>query len=127
VIERSSIADCPLDLWHQIINVNLTSAFLVTQAAIPSLRAGGNGAIVNLLSLRSRPAAPTAPGCTGLPRAALQVMTRTLARELAPLVRTNSIMPGVVETRHHEEFTTPQRMESYRKETPLGRNARRMR
>ena len=31
-------------------------------------------------------------------------------------------MPGVIETQHHEVFTTPERMEQYRRETPLGRN-----
>src|SRR5205085_498104 len=46
----------------------------------------------------------------------------TLARELAPQVRVNAIMPGVIETRHHEVFTTPERMAEYRRETPLGRN-----
>ena len=30
-------------------------------------------------------------------------------------------MPGVIETRHHEVYTTPERMAEYRKETPLGR------
>jgi 3-oxoacyl-[acyl-carrier protein] reductase len=50
------------------------------------------------------------------------VLTRTLARELAPQVRTNAIMPGVIETRHHEQFSTPERMVQYRRETPLGRN-----
>jgi 3-oxoacyl-[acyl-carrier protein] reductase len=49
-------------------------------------------------------------------------MTRTLARELAPQVRVNAIMPGVIETPHHEAFSTPERMQQYRQETPLGRN-----
>ena len=49
-------------------------------------------------------------------------MTRTLARELAPVVRVNAIMPGVIETRHHEVFSTPERMADYRKQTPLARN-----
>jgi 3-oxoacyl-[acyl-carrier protein] reductase len=31
-------------------------------------------------------------------------------------------MPGVIETRHHEAFSTPERMQQYRQETPLGRN-----
>jgi 3-oxoacyl-[acyl-carrier protein] reductase len=31
-------------------------------------------------------------------------------------------MPGVIETRHHEEFSTPERMAQYRHETPLQRN-----
>ncbi|HMC66738.1 MAG TPA: SDR family oxidoreductase, partial [Gemmataceae bacterium] len=54
-------------------------------------------------------------------KGALQVMTRTLARELAPQVRVNAIMPGVIQTRHHEVFSTPERMEEYRKQTPLDR------
>jgi 3-oxoacyl-[acyl-carrier protein] reductase len=49
-------------------------------------------------------------------------MTRTLARELAPAVRVNAIMPGVIETAHHERFSTPERMADYRRQTPLGRN-----
>jgi 3-oxoacyl-[acyl-carrier protein] reductase len=31
-------------------------------------------------------------------------------------------MPGVIETRHHEVFSTPERMAEYRTQTPLGRN-----
>jgi 3-oxoacyl-[acyl-carrier protein] reductase len=50
-------------------------------------------------------------------------LTRTLSRELAPHVRANAIMPGVVETRHHERFTTAEKMEDYRRQTPLGRNS----
>jgi 3-oxoacyl-[acyl-carrier protein] reductase len=41
---------------------------------------------------------------------------------LAPQVRANAVMPGVIETAHHEQFSTPERMAQYRKETPLGRN-----
>jgi 3-oxoacyl-[acyl-carrier protein] reductase len=52
----------------------------------------------------------------------LHVLTRTLARELAPQVRVNAIMPGVIATRHHEVFSTPEKMADYRKQTPLGRN-----
>jgi 3-oxoacyl-[acyl-carrier protein] reductase len=50
------------------------------------------------------------------------VLTRTLARELAPEVRVDAVMPGVIETRHHEVFSTPERMEDYRRQTPPGRN-----
>ena len=34
----------------------------------------------------------------------------------------NAVMPGVIETRHHDVFSTPARMESYRQQTPLARN-----
>lgn len=121
-IERRKIEDCPLDLWRQVIDTNLTSAFVVTQRAIPHLKQSGHGAIVNNLSLSVQTGGANGAGPYAVAKGGLQVLTRTLARELAPDVRVNAIMPGVIETRHHEVFTTPERMEQYRRETPLGRN-----
>ncbi|MEX0725970.1 MAG: SDR family NAD(P)-dependent oxidoreductase [Planctomycetaceae bacterium] len=121
-IERVKLEDCSVDLWRRILDINLTSAFVVTQRAIPYLRKSGNGAIVNNLSLSVQTGGANGAGPYAIAKGGLQVMTRTLARELAPHVRTNSIMPGVIETRHHEQFSSAERMEQYRQETPLGRN-----
>jgi 3-oxoacyl-[acyl-carrier protein] reductase len=122
VIERAKIEDCSLALWQQALSVNLTSAFLVTQRAIPHLRKSGRGSIVNILSLSVQTGGANGAGPYAAAKGGLQVFTRTLAKELAPQVRTNAVMPGVIETRHHEQFTTPERMEQYRRATPLGRN-----
>jgi 3-oxoacyl-[acyl-carrier protein] reductase len=122
VIERAKIEDCSLELWQRSLSVNLTSAFLVTQRAIPHLRKTGRGSIVNILSLSVQTGGANGAGPYAAAKGGLQVFTRTLAKELAPAVRTNAVMPGVIETRHHEQFTTPERMEQYRRETPLGRN-----
>ncbi|MFO0821285.1 MAG: SDR family NAD(P)-dependent oxidoreductase [Pirellulales bacterium] len=122
VVQRTKIEDCSLETWQAAFAVNLTSAFLVTQRAIPHLRASGNGAIVNNLSLSVQTGGANGAGPYAAAKGGLQVLTRTLARELAPEVRTNAIMPGVIETPHHEQFTTPQRMLEYRSQTPLGRN-----
>jgi len=121
-IRRARLEECSLELWNQILTVNLTSAFLVTQQAIPHLRTSGNGAIVNNLSLSVQTGGANGAGAYAAAKGALQVMTRTLARELAPEVRTNSIMPGVIETRHHEVFSSLERMRQYREQTPLARN-----
>jgi len=121
-VQRTRIEDCTLELWRQIMDVNLTSAFLITRRAIPHLRASGRGSIVNLLSLSIQTGGANGAGAYAAAKGGLQVMTRTLARELAPQVRVNGLMPGVIETRHHEVFSTPERMEQYRKETPLARN-----
>ncbi|MFM2096357.1 MAG: 3-oxoacyl-[acyl-carrier-protein] reductase FabG [Planctomycetota bacterium] len=121
-VERSRIEDCSDELWQQVIATNLTSAFVVTRSAIPHLRANGNGAIVNNLTLSIQTGGANGAGPYAIAKGGLQVMTRTLARELAPEVRTNAIMPGVIETRHHEIHSTPERMDQYRRETPLGRN-----
>jgi 3-oxoacyl-[acyl-carrier protein] reductase len=123
-LRRSSIADCPTELWLEAFAVNVHSAFYVTRRAIPHLLASGRGAIVNNLSLSIQTGGAGGAGAYAAAKGALQVMTRTLARELAPRVRVNGVMPGVVETRHHERFSTPERMEEYRKQTPLGRNGK---
>jgi 3-oxoacyl-[acyl-carrier protein] reductase len=121
-VKRARLEECSLELWQEVLAVNLTSAFLVTRQAIPHLRASGRGSIVNNLTLSIQTGGANGAGPYAIAKGGVQVMTRTLARELAPQVRVNAIMPGVVETRHHETFSTPERMEQYRRETPLGRN-----
>jgi 3-oxoacyl-[acyl-carrier protein] reductase len=123
LLQRATLADCPLDLWRRAFDVNVTSAFLVTQAAIPHLLATGRGSIINNLSLSVQTGGSGGGGPYAAAKGALMVMTRTLAKELAPRVRANSLMPGVVETPHHAAFTSPEKMEDYRRQTPLGRNA----
>ncbi len=121
-LERSSLENCSTELWRKALDVNVTSAFFVTRRAIPHLRKSGRGSIINNLSLSVQTGGAGGAGPYAAAKGALQVMTRTLAKELAPTVRVNAIMPGVIETRHHEQFSTPERMEDYRRQTPLARN-----
>lgn len=122
LVKRAKIEDCLLEHWNQSLAINLTSAFLVTKRAIPHLRATGNGSIVNILSLSVQTGGANGGGAYAAAKGGLMVFTHTLAKELAPQVRTNSVMPGTVETQHHEIHSTPEMMENYRKQTPLGRN-----
>ncbi len=119
---RVRIENCSLELWQRSLDINLTSAFLVTKRAIPHLKSTGSGRIVNVLSLATQTGGANGAGAYAAAKGGLLVLTRTLARELAPQVRTNSVCPGVVETRHHEMGSTAEQMEKYRRETPLGRN-----
>ena len=121
-VQKARIEDCPTDVWRRALDVNVTSAFFVTRRAIPHLRVSGHGSIINNLTLSIQTGGAGGAGPYAAAKGALQVLTRTLARELAPQVRVNAIMPGVIETRHHEVFSTPQRMAEYRQQTPLGRN-----
>jgi 3-oxoacyl-[acyl-carrier protein] reductase len=121
-VQRARIEDCPTALWRQVFEVNVTSAFMVTRRAIPHLRAGGRGSIVNNLTLSQQTGGTGGAGPYAAAKGALHVLTRTLARELAPAVRVNAVMPGVIATRHHEVYSTPEKMEEYRRQTPLARN-----
>jgi len=121
-LQFTPIEKCPTDLWRRVFDLNVTAAFLVTRQAIPHLKKSGKGCIVNNLSLSVQTGGAGGGGPYAAAKGALQVLTRTLARELAPQIRVNAIMPGVIETRHHEMFSTPAKMADYRKQTPLGRN-----
>jgi 3-oxoacyl-[acyl-carrier protein] reductase len=122
LVKRAKIEETTLENWRKSLDINLTSAFLVTKRAIPHLRATGSGRIVNLLSLSVQTGGANGAGAYAAPKGGLMVFTHTLAKELAPEVRTNSVMPGTVETQHHEIHSTPEMLENYRKQTPLGRN-----
>jgi len=122
-LSRSSLEECPTELWMQAFQVNVHAAFFVTRRAIPHLKKSGRGSIINNLSLSVQTGGSGGAGPYAAAKGALHVFTRTLARELAPKVRANAIMPGVVETKHHEVFSTPEKMADYRRQTPLGRNS----
>ena len=120
-VRHAKIEQCPTELWRQVFDVNVMSVFFVTRRAIPHLRAGGHGSIINNLSL-SLQTGGQGTGAYVAAKGALQGLTRSLARELAPPIRVNAIMPGVIETPHHEQFSTPEKLAEYRKQTAMGRN-----
>ncbi len=122
LVQRAKIEETTLANWQKSLDINLTSAFLLTKHAIPHLRSTGSGRIINILSLSVQTGGANGAGAYAAPKGGLMVFTHTLAKELAPQIRTNSVMPGTVETQHHEIHSTPEMLENYRKQTPLGRN-----
>ena len=98
-IQRYGTAEqTSLALWHEVLNVNLTSAFLVARAAIPYLRQSGGGAIVNVGSVQSHAAQASAAAYV-TSKHALLGLTRALAIDHAVEgIRVNCVCPGTVDT-----------------------------
>ena len=82
------------DFWDRILRVNLMSAFWMTKALAPSLRAAG-GAVVNTVSVAAF-GGGSSSSAYATAKAGLAGLTRELARGLAPQVRVNGIAPGTV-------------------------------
>ncbi len=78
--------------WNDLVGSNLAAPFFLCQAAAPFLK---NGAIVNLVDIHgARPLANHAVYSTA--KAGLHMLTRALAKELAPGVRVNGVSPGAI-------------------------------
>ena len=84
--------------WRHVLGTNLDGAFLCTQAAVPLMRAGGGGAVVNIASI-SGLRASTLRVAYGTSKAALIHLTKQQAVELGTVgIRVNAVAPGPVDT-----------------------------
>ena len=87
-----------LELWREVMDVNLTAAFLVSRAAIPHLRQSGGGSIVNVGSVQSHASQRGAVAYV-TSKHALLGLTRAMAVDYAPdRIRVNCVCPGTVDT-----------------------------
>ena len=114
-----------VDTWRAALEINLTAAFALIQAATPLLRASGHGSVVNIgstygvvgpdMSLYDGTAMGN-PAAYAASKGGLVQLTRWLATTLAPDIRVNCISPGGVERGQDEKF-----VKRYKARTPLGR------
>src|SRR5712671_1205591 len=97
-VRFGAIAETEPAAWRQVIDINLTGTYLGIRAVVPSMRAAGGGAIVNI----SAAAGMTAQfGLTSYVASkwGLRGLTKTVALELArDKIRVNSIHPGGIRT-----------------------------
>jgi 3-oxoacyl-[acyl-carrier protein] reductase len=98
IVDHGNLDGLALDDWHRIYQTNVVGAFQMIRACVPSLKANGFGAVVNVSSIA---------GVTGIgssiayaaSKGAMNTMTLSLARALAPEIRVNAVCPGFVGTR----------------------------
>ncbi len=87
-----------LELWNEVMAVNLTAAFLVSRAAIPCLRQSGGGSIVNVGSVQSHVSQRGAMAYV-TSKHALLGLTRSMSVDYAAeRIRVNCVCPGTVDT-----------------------------
>jgi 7-alpha-hydroxysteroid dehydrogenase len=89
--------DTPPELLEQAFHLNVTSAFVLTKAAVPSMLERGGGSVVNISSAISR-FANRGIMTYATAKAALSHLTRLMALELCPRIRVNAIAPGSIAT-----------------------------
>lgn len=123
LIERKPILEMSEQLFHAVIDVNVTSTFLMCRAAGPGMVARKSGTIINVSSLAAWNGGGPGAGAYATAKGAVISFTKALARELAPHgIRVNCVAPGLIgDTAFHGRFTPPSVFETAAKGILLGR------
>jgi NAD(P)-dependent dehydrogenase (short-subunit alcohol dehydrogenase family) len=93
----TTVTETSEEEWDLVMNVNLKSAFLCAKYAIPSMIKAGNGCVVNVASVQAFISQKNvAPYTTS--KTAMLGLTRSIAVDYAPTVRSVAVCPGTVDT-----------------------------
>jgi 3-oxoacyl-[acyl-carrier protein] reductase len=84
--------------FRRIYDVNVIGAFQMVRAVAPAMKAAGKGSIVNVSSIAGLAGIGSSIAYAAS-KGALNTLTLSLARSLAPAIRVNAICPGMVTTR----------------------------
>lgn len=96
----AGIAELTSAQWRRVLDVNLTGAYEMTHALVPLLRDGGGGSVTAVSSWWGRSGhAFFSAYCAA--KAGLIVFIQSLADELAPHIRANTVCPGNIDTAMH--------------------------
>jgi 3-oxoacyl-[acyl-carrier protein] reductase len=122
LIARRTLADMTEEYWDQIMDLNLKSVFLCTQAVWEEMAARQTGCIINVTSIAGRNGGGLGAAAYAAAKGGLLTYTKGLAKELAPHgIRVNGIAPGVIATPYHERFSPPELMAKFVANIPQGR------
>jgi NAD(P)-dependent dehydrogenase (short-subunit alcohol dehydrogenase family) len=117
---RHSFMDITSEEWTKVISINLNGVFYVAQQAAKRMLAGGSGVIINMGSTN---------GLAGYhyyadynaSKAGVIELTRSMALELGPKIRVNSVCPGFIMTPMQEAEYTPEMRHAFEVKVPLQR------
>lgn len=121
-INLAQLDEMTEEKWDRILAVNLKGPFFVTRAAAPLLRKSDQAAIVNVSSIAGIGGAGSSIAyCAS--KGALNTMTKSLARALAPRIRVNAVCPGPIDSRWMKEWMTDDEIKQLTARDPIPRSS----
>ncbi len=122
LIDRQPFETAKVEYHDDVYATNVRSILLATRAVLPYLKES-RGNIVNIGSVAGHHGGGVGAGMYAGAKAAVATETISMANEFAPYgIRVNSVLPGFIETRFHEKFSSSERRKAVAERTPLGRN-----
>jgi len=116
------VEDITVAIWEHELDVHAKGVFLGTRSAIPAMRKGGGGSIVNTSSVMGIVGSPTSPAYSAA-KGAITIFTKSAALQYAKEnIRINSVHPGYADTPLTEQrFNDPAVRQALIDHTPMGR------
>ena len=118
LIARKTISECSLEHWHAVMNLNLTSTFMMINSCLARMK---SGTIVNLASQAARDGGGPGSIPYATSKGAIMTMTRGLAKELGPKIRVNALCPGMIDTDFHNIHTADASRRGFEANAPVKR------
>jgi meso-butanediol dehydrogenase/(S,S)-butanediol dehydrogenase/diacetyl reductase len=105
----ATVVDTDPEIWHRVLETNLTGPFYLMKASIPHMIRGGGGSIINIASLGGLRCLPGMPSYSAS-KAGLIGLTQQVALDFGPSkVRCNAVCPGGTRTEMLEKSLGPLR------------------
>lgn len=118
--EFALFTDITDEMWHKMIDTNLSSAFYTSRAVLPHMISQKNGVIINVSSMWGEVGASCEVHYS-VSKAGLIGLTKALAKEVGPSgIRVNCITPGVIDTDMNKNLSKED-LEQLKTDTPLGK------
>jgi NAD(P)-dependent dehydrogenase (short-subunit alcohol dehydrogenase family) len=122
IVKLMRIEDCTDQLWSDVMDVNVKSVFLCSQAVIPQMKEQRSGRIINISSLAARIGGRGGSLPYAAAKAAVNTFSKGLANELGAYnITVNAIAPGIIMTPFHDQFSRLDRLQEVINATPLQR------
>lgn len=94
---KAGILDTTLEEWNRVMTINLTGYFLTIQRAGKMMKEQGGGSIINISAGSGKRSSPGAAAYS-VSKGAINSLTRQAAADLAPTIRVNGLISGLVGT-----------------------------
>ncbi len=110
IIRRGTIETVTEEDWDQVMSVNLKGTFNCCKAVAPIMKRQKMGKIINVSSVAGKTGDITSAPGYGPSKAAIDALTKTLARELAPYgINVNAVAPHAIETEMSAQWSEEKR------------------